>query len=185
MIESEPGTHPTPLVDPHGRRVRAHAQRDVDRRDDRRVPARRRRGASCWSTGRRAPAGCASTRPSTTSTTSRRRSRSRPRAGSGSPAAHPRRSNASSGSARRTAGARRRSTSPSRSRTAASTRRTTRRRSPPSSCWPTPIEWMNANGGLEWAASRCDQSAEIDVRLGRGERARDAVRRRARRSAAT
>ena len=39
------------------------------------------------------------------------------------------------------------------------------------------VEWIN-NGGLEWAARRCDQSAEIDLRLGRGPRARHAVRHR-------
>ena len=40
------------------------------------------------------------------------------------------------------------------------------------------VEWINGNGGLEWAASRCDQSAGDPLRLGRRVELRDPVRHR-------
>ena len=43
------------------------------------------------------------------------------------------------------------------------------------------VEWMNAQGGLDWAVARCDTSAAIALRLGRGSRVRDPVRHRRRR----
>ena len=106
-------------------------------------------------------------RPRSTSTTSRRRSASRATAGCGSRAARRRRSSASNGCTRATAGSPRRSTSRSRSRTRASTRPTTRPRSRRSSCSTTSCSGCSANGGLEFAAGRCDASAGIALRLGR------------------
>ena len=44
-------------------------------------------------------------------------------------------------------------------RTAARTRRTTPRRWPPCCCSPNQIEWLNANGGLDWAVSRTADSS--------------------------
>ena len=58
-------------------------------------------------------------------------------------------------------GSRPSSTSRSPSTTPGSTRPTTRRRWPPSSCWPSSSTGCMANGGLEWTAGRCDRSAEI------------------------
>ena len=115
-------------------------------------------GARRSSTPRRPPAGCASTRPSSTSTTSRRRSASPATAGCGSPLCSP----AAIERIERIAASRpldpgRRSTSASRSRTRASTRPTTRPRSPRSSSLDQQVEWMLDNGGLEWAAGRCDR----------------------------
>ena len=112
------------------------------------------------STAPRAPAGCASTRSSSTSTTSHRRSASPATAASGSRCARRPRSSASSAS------------------------RATGRWVPPildlaialensrlDQTYNTPalatlflladqVEWMLGNGGLEWAAARCDRSAE-------------------------
>ena len=79
---------------------------------------------------------------------------------------------------RATAGARRSSTSASPSTTAARTRPTTPRRWPRST-WPCSRSSGSCdNGGLPFAAGRCDRSAEIDLRLGRGQRLRHAVRHR-------
>ena len=47
------------------------------------------------------------------------------------------------------------------------------------------LQWMLANGGLEFAAGRCDTVGRHRLRLGRATRARDAVRRRRRSRAAT
>ena len=115
---------------------------------------------SCSSTRRRPPAACASTRPSSTSTTSRPEGFA---ADGGlwlalcSPAAIER----IEASARPAGGCRRRSTSRSRSRTRGSTRRTTRPALATLFLLADQIEWMLGNGGLEWAATRCDRSAEI------------------------
>jgi phosphoserine aminotransferase len=57
------------------------------------------------------------------------------------------------------AGSRRRSTSPPRSTTAARTRPTTPRRWPRSILLDEQLRWLNAHGGLEWAATRCEISA--------------------------
>ena len=101
-----------------------------------------------------------------------------PTAACGSPPCRPPRSSASSASPPPTAGARRSSTSASPSTTAARTRPTTRRRWPRSS-WPSSrSSGSSHNGGLPFAAGRCDRSAEIDLRLGRGQRLRHAVRHR-------
>ena len=148
-----------------------------------RPDGRRRRRARAWSTPPRPPAACASTRTRSTSTTSPRRSASPPTAGCGSPRCRPRPSSASSGSPHSgrwiPAIARPR---PSPSRTPARTRPTTRRRWPRCSSPSQQVEWINGNGGLEWAAGRCDRSAETHLPLGRGPRLRHAVRGRARRA---
>ena len=60
----EPGDHPEPVVDDHGRPLRPHPQRDLHRRGDGPAPAGRRRTARSWpSTPPRPPAGCRGTRP--------------------------------------------------------------------------------------------------------------------------
>ena len=40
------------------------------------------------------------------------------------------------------------------------------------------VDWFNANGGLDWCVARTAESSGAPVRLGRGQRRRDAVRRR-------
>ena len=91
-------------------------------------------------------------------------------------AVSPARSNGSSGSPRRDGGARRSSTCASPSSRAGSTRPTTHRRWRRSSSPRSRSSGSASNGGLEWAAGRCDRSAAILYELGRGPRAGDAVR---------
>ena len=74
----EPGTHPLPQCRGRHRRLRAHPQRDLDRRRDAAAPRRPAptTARSSSSTRPPAPAACRSTSPRPTSTTSPRRSRS-------------------------------------------------------------------------------------------------------------
>ena len=123
-----------PVAEAGHRPLRAHPQRDLDRRRDaaRRGPSAPTPERSSPSTRRRAPAGCAGHRARSTSTTSPRRSASPPTAVSGSPPARRPRSSGSSGSRPATGGARPRSTSGiALDEQHGRTRRTTRRRSPP------------------------------------------------------
>ena len=178
---SSPSPAPTPSRRRRRRRpLRAHPQRDLDRRGHGARAARRAAddGRSCSSTPPRPPAGCASTRPSSTSTTSPRRSASPPTAGSGSPPCSP----AAIERIERIAAAGR--WIPAfldlsiALETRARTRPTTPRRWPPSSSPAEQVEWVNENGGLEFAAGRCDRSAEIIYGWAEASRLRHALRRR-------
>ena len=165
VIESAPGTHPLPVADDERRRLLPDPQRDVDRVS----PCRLHRpdGASCrstswWSTPTSAAGGLRFDPSRSTSTTSRRRRTSAPTAACGSRPCRRQRSNASERIAVvRLVGSPRSSTCRPPSTTAAKDQ-----------TYNTPalatlflaveqVEWINGNGGLEWAASRCDQSAEI------------------------
>ena len=140
-------------------------------------PARRRR-RSCSSTPPRPPAACASTRPRSTSTTSPRRSAWPPTAASGSPPRRPPPSSASSGSPRRTAG----------SRVARPRHRPREQPQGPDLQHPgaghdlprQPAGRVDqpATAASSGRPSRCDRSADDDLRLGRGVALRHPVRRR-------
>ena len=140
------GHAPRPRARRVGRRVRVPAQRDVDRRDDRRPPARRRRPrARRRHLGRRR----AARRPDAVRRLLLRAAEGvrEPTAGSGSRSCRPRPSSASSASRRPIGTCRRRSTWRSRSRTRGSTRPTTRPRSGRCSCSTTRCAGCSTTAG--------------------------------------
>ena len=172
--------HPPAAVGRAGRRrLRAHPQRDLDRRDDgrcagRRAPTRRAGARRRHLGGRRSARG---PRPRSTSTTSPRRSASPPTAACGWPAARPRRSSGSSGSRPvGPLGARRRSTCGSPSRTAAPTRPTTRRRWPRCSCSTSRCAGCSTRAGWPGAPAARRQSAATLYGWAEDRPWRDAVR---------
>ncbi len=164
VIETEPGTHPEPVADADRRRVRLPHNETSTGVDDRDPPARRRAPTvSSSSSTRTSGAGGAAARPDADRRLLLRAAevlRQRRRALARAVLARGR-SSGSSGSPRRAAGV------------------------PPSldlaialensrldQTYNTPalatlflladtIDWMLEHGGLDWAASRCDRSAEI------------------------
>ena len=91
-----PAAHPLPQAEAGHRRVRAHAQRDLDRRRDADPPGAGRGRRRHWSSSTRPArrAASPSTQPSSTRTTSPRRSASAPTAACGSRCCHRPRSSA-------------------------------------------------------------------------------------------
>ena len=163
VIESPPGTHPGPAGERGGRRVLLAAERDLHRRDaaGRSGPTARPTTSSCSWTRPPAPAACGSIRRRSTSTTSPRRRASAATAASGWPRSRRRRSRGIE-------------------RLAASDRwipssldlGIALEQSRLDQTYNTPalatlflladqVDWMLGHGGLEWAAGRCDRSAEI------------------------
>ena len=161
VIKAEPGSLAAPVAEagvdvyawPHNETstgVMAPVQRVAGRR--RRCPRARRRHV-------RAPAACPWTSPSPTSTTSARRSASPPTAGSGWPPSPPRPWPGSRRSPRRGAGC----PTSSRLPTAIDNSRKNQTYNTPAvgtlALLKAQLEWINGQGGLEWAVKRTADSS--------------------------